>query len=94
MPLFTRFLKDPDARLDYQFDWSRWLQLGEQVTVATVVSDKVGLTVEAPPTIAGSTVTAWISGGALGESYRVTCHATTNQGRIDDRSILIEIGQR
>jgi len=31
----TRFLKDPDAVLDYGFDWSDWLADGETISTST-----------------------------------------------------------
>lgn len=40
------------------------------------------------------TVTAWLSGGVATSKPRVTCRITTNQGRVDDRSIWVKIAER
>jgi len=39
-------------------------------------------------------VTAWISGGENGKTYRVSCKITTTEGRIDERSIFIKVKDR
>lgn len=38
--------------------------------------------------------TAWLSAGEAGTSYEVTCRITTNKGRTDDRTILLEVLER
>jgi hypothetical protein len=38
--------------------------------------------------------TVWLSGGLPGGKYEVTCHVTTVGGRIDDRTITINVKER
>ena len=88
---------DPQARLDYAFQWSDWLA-GDTITAATVVATRDGVpdatvTVEAPSHDA-TTVTAWVSGGTVGTKVSLTAHITTAAGRQDDRTIPIYIRQR
>lgn len=98
------FLKDPDAVLDYRWDWapltngrsgakSDWLQAGETIDAATVTAE-TGLTVENSTINAGTAVTAWLSGGVAGNTYTVRCRITTNANRIDDRSVEIMVVER
>ena len=87
-----RLIKDPDAKLDYAWDWTAWLTTDETITMATVLP-VTGLTIESVTHAAGI-VTAWISGGTLGQDYSVTCRITTSAGRIDDRTISIRVVQR
>lgn len=75
---------DPQARLDYTWDWSSWLAAGETITTATVAPVD-GLTISGASTAAGK-VSVWISGGTTGQHYRVTCHIVTSAGREDDRT--------
>jgi len=81
------YVKDPDAVLDYVFNWSSWLQDGDTIDTYTVDAD-AGLTVDSDSNTT-TAVTAWLSGGTAGQSYGVTCHVVTAGGRKDDRTIRI-----
>ncbi|MCL4867803.1 MAG: hypothetical protein KJ063_02445 [Anaerolineae bacterium] len=82
------FTKDPQAVLDYKWDWSDWLADGETITSHTVTAS--GLTLDSHNVSDGNTsVTAWLSGGAIHTKYRVVCTITTNQGRTDERTMII-----
>ena len=84
-----RFFHDPDAVLDYKFDWTSWLSTGETVTVEAITVPS-GITLDSESiTDAGLSVTGWISGGTAGQQYQVTCHITTNGSREDDRTITL-----
>lgn len=86
------WIKDPDATLDYQIDWSSWLATGETISSsAWIVPD--GLT-EVSDSNTTTTATIWLSGGTDGESYRITNRVTTTAGRTDDRTITLLIRQR
>lgn len=82
--------KDPDAVLDYRWDWSAWLD-GDTITGHELIAD--GLTV-ASSTTDGASVTAWISGGTLRATHEVTCRITTAAGRTDDRTMRLMITER
>jgi hypothetical protein len=45
-------------------------------------------------TAASGIVTAWISGGTVGTTYRVECLITTSAGRKDERSLWITVQER
>ena len=99
----NRYIHDPEAVLDYRFDWkastngygsSDWLGAEEIITDHTVTAE-AGLTVDSSELVSTSTaVVAWLSGGSVGVSYKVTCHIVTNQGREDDRTITIMVQSR
>ena len=78
------FLKDVDAVLDYEWDWSAWL--GTDTIAAHTVTASTGLTVESSEATT-TAVTAWLSGGTEGATYSVTCHIATAAGREDDRTM-------
>lgn len=84
--------KDPDALLDYSFDFTEYLAPdNDSITSAIFVLDE-GLTEEhSSHTNTGAVV--WISGGVTGTS-RVTCRITTAGGRVDDRSVFLKIVER
>lgn len=86
------FIKDPSAQLDWQFNWSDWLDAGETILSASFIVDD-GLTVDSTghdDTVA----TVWVSGGTAGNVYRVTSRVMTSADRTDDRSINIRVTER
>jgi len=89
------FEKDPDAVLDYYWDWTDWLSEGEAIDEATFESSSEDLVVDSY-TIAGSKVLAVISGGTGGANPIITCRITTNgtPPKTDDRSVRFEIRER
>ena len=91
MSELTYFTKDPDAVLDYVWDWSAWL--GEDTIATHVVVSDDGLTVEASTEDAGR-VTVWLSGGTARTAYSVTCSIVTDGGRADDRTSRFHVQER
>lgn len=91
----NKFVKDPEAVLDYGFDWRDWLEDGAQPETITdyeiTVPDEMTLD---RSTEAGGIVSVWLSGGLGGKTYRVECKITTSKGRVDERSIWIKIEER
>lgn len=86
-------IKDPQALLDYQFDWSDWLSPDGDTIVSHVVTVSSGITLE-NSTRSSTAVIAWISGGTIGDEYEVDCLITTNAGRQDSRKMTIAIQDR
>lgn len=86
------WLKDPDAVLDYTFDWSGWLASGETITTATVTAAD-GITLDSDDE-AGGVVTVWLSGGTANTRYAVACLITTDQGRTDERTRYVDVRER
>ena len=101
--------KDPQAELDYTWDWraltngndtspdaTDWLESGETITSHTVTAES-GLTVDSSSLTDSSTsVTAWLSGGTVGQHYLVVCHIETSNAtsRKDDRTLKVNVKQR
>ena len=101
----NKFKKDPDAVLDYVFDWaaltngttggtSDWLASGETISTKTITAE-TGITVDSSSiTDTNTSVTVWLSGGSAGNIYYVSCKIVTSAGRTDERTINIEVVQR
>ena len=90
----SSFIKDPDAILDYKFDWSEWLEAGEIIASHTATVD-TGIT-KVSSSNDDDSVTVWLSGGTAGGSYNVVCRITSNTlpARVEDRTIRILVVQR
>jgi len=86
------FIKDPVEVLDYVWDWSSWLAVGETISTATVTVP-TGITLDST-THDTDSVTAWISGGAAGAYYIIGCKITTSSARTADRNIYITVADR
>jgi hypothetical protein len=84
--------KDPDAVLDYGFDWSDWLESAETIATSTWTVP-AGITKDSD-TKDNTTTTIWLSGGTEGASYKITNHIVTSEGREDDRSHVIHMIER
>jgi hypothetical protein len=83
--------KDSNAVLDYTFDWSPWLEVGE--TIASHVATVVGATKDSS---ANSTtaVTVWVSAGTVDTTATVACKIVTSAARTDERTINLRITNR
>ena len=92
MATITDWLKDPDATLDWRFDWTDWLDDGETITTS-VMTVSAGLVKESDSHSASS-ATVWVSGGSPGTPYSVANKITTSAGRIDERTITIRVTNR
>ena len=86
----ARIFHDPQARLDYGWDWTLWLQTGETITSHTVTATNV--TVESSAVVGSQTV-AWVSGGTKGKAT-LTFHIVTDAGREDDRTLSLYVADR
>lgn len=85
-------IKDPDAVLDWRWDWSQWLSDGESITVSTMLVS-AGIVLDSSGFSPTST-TAWLSGGTQGTTYSVTNQVETSAGRKDNWTITIRVQQR
>ena len=86
------YIKDPDAVLDYAFDWSTWLATGETISSHVVTAD-TGITKDSDSEADGI-VTVWLSAGTAGTAYNVACKIVTSDARTDERSIIVLIQER
>jgi hypothetical protein len=83
----TPFIQDPQAVLDYPFDWST--RLGDDpIQTSTFVSDS-GFMVESDAILDSSNTIVWLSGGTRNKRYAVTNHIVTVGGRDDDWTIYV-----
>lgn len=85
--------KDPDAVLDYVFDWTDWLAPLADVIVSVEWVPSAGITVVSSSNTS-ATATAFASGGVVDADEFLTCRITTSGGRTDDRTIRFSITQR
>jgi hypothetical protein len=86
------FSKDPDAKLDYGFDWSPWLESGETISTSAWTVP-TGLT-DSDESYDGDSTKIWLSGGTVDEDYIVANKIITSDGRIDERSFKVMVRQR
>lgn len=87
---FPTFTQDPQDRLDYEVDWADWLPTGDTVIASAWASSDPVLVLEDDAFTTTSAV-VFVSGGTLGQSYLVTNHIETGQGREKDQTLKIKI---
>jgi len=86
-----RFVKDPDAVLDYQINWLAWLD-GDTISTSEWEAP-TGITIDSDSATTSAT-TVWLSSGTAGDSYLIVNRITTDGGRTDDRSITISVAEK
>ena len=89
----TTYKKDPNATLDWTFNWATWLTpITDTITsVEWVLSSGLTKVSESNTT---TTATVFVSGGTVDADETLTCRITTAGGRIDDRTVTLRITQR
>lgn len=86
------YVKDPDAILDYGFDWTDWLATAETISSITwTVPTGITKTSEEQTT---KIATVWLSGGTAGSNYSVACKIVTSGNRTDERTMTIRVKNR
>ena len=93
MATLKTFTKDPGARLDYTLDWGTDGWLGSDTIASVSWTVPSGLTTNLN-TNTTTTATIWLASGTVNTDYTVTCQITTAAGRVDERSLLIQVRQR
>lgn len=83
---------DPDAVIDFEFDWTDWLAASETIS-SKVITPSDGITVNSSTIVAG-VVTVWVSGATVDTVQSIACRITTNQGRTDERTIELAVRNR
>ena len=86
-------LKDPQESIDYAVDWSDFLASGETISASSWASSSTALAIG---TVSATTDTTavFVSGGTVGDVYRVTNKVTTTQTRIAERSVIVRVEER
>ena len=96
-------VKDPNATLDYTFDWTSWLDaVGDSLasvgtTVVAVGSDPSSTVSVVSSYVSGKTVVAWVSGGVVNETITLTCHIKTNASPIarqEDSTVYLKVKEK
>lgn len=87
------FKKDPSAILDYTFDWTEYLAPIVDTIASVDFVTSAGLT-KTSQSNTGTTATAFVSGGVVGATEKLTCRIVTTGGRTDERTIDLKILER
>ena len=97
----STIVKDPQAILDYTFDWTAWLD----AIPDTIFSAQVGIdsaqsagatpaAVNSISIVGSKAVTAWVQGGIVNDKIALRCRIMTVALRTDDRTVYLKIKER
>lgn len=81
-------VKDPSAVKDYGFDWSAWVSSGDSIQTSVFSAGTLAVTSQS---ISSHTTICFVSSGDAGSVHRLTNCISTTQGRIDERSVELQI---
>lgn len=84
--------KDAADVVDYQIDWSTWLETGETISTSSWSVD-TGLTKDSDSNTT-TTATIWVSSGTAGTAYKAYNTITTSAGRTQKKYIEIIIQEQ
>ena len=93
---------DPNEIQAYSVDWSRFLNTGDTISsVAWLINGTVtasygivdNLTL-VQPTNTTTVATVRITGGNVGQKYKIGCRVTTSDGLVYERSIFLTIREQ
>jgi hypothetical protein len=84
---FPTFVKDPDAKKRYRWNWAKWLD--GDVIVSHTIKPQAGITVS-DDSHTDTAVTVMVSGGTAYRTYEITCHIVTVGGEEEDNTIVID----
>lgn len=84
------YVKQPADVLDYDVDYTDFLNGEDTLSTKTVTVSPTGLTVDSS-VIAGDRVKVWLSGGTNGITYKVTVTATTTDGRVKQDEFKVKV---
>ena len=87
------YKKDPNAILDYTFDWTEYLAPITDTIASVQFATSAGLT-KTSQSNTTTTATAFVSGGVVGATEKLTCRIVTAGGRTDERTIDLKILER
>lgn len=98
--ILGRFIKQPAETLDYDIDFSEFLNDGDTLTSTgnpavpmplSVTVAPTGLTIGGTYVLNGTTIKQWLSGGTDGTKYKVTLTATSNAGRVKQVEFYVRV---
>lgn len=82
--------KDPNAVLDYTFDWTQFLESISDVIGSVTYVLSPGL-IQSRALNTETQAHLYIGGGVVGTTESLTCRMTSVGGRVDDRTIYLKI---
>lgn len=83
--------KDPNSNVRFYVNWARWL--GTEVISSSEWLTPDGLTATSP-THTDTVAYVFLSGGVIGNTYKVVNRITTDAGQIEDQTLEIYVGSK
>lgn len=88
--ILGRFEKQPAEILDYQVDYADWFENRSDTPASFVTSIPTGIT-QVASSRNGTVVTTVLSGGTVGESYKITVRLTTSAGMVKEADFVVRV---
>lgn len=87
----STYVKSPAAVLDYEIDWSQYLNGSADTITASSWTADTGITLS-NQSFTGTTTTVRVTGGALGGQYQISNLITLSpSNQIDQRTLTLSV---
>jgi hypothetical protein len=86
----ARFTKQPSEILDYLVDYTEWFSERSDTPSTEVTTVDAGIT-KVSSGIDGRIVKVVLSGGTVGESYKITTRLTTTSGIVREADFTVAV---
>lgn len=87
------YTKAPNDKLDYDIDFSRWLELGDAIVagnaVVTTATGALPNSTISTVIFDTTTIKVWVDGGSDNSEIHITAVATTSAGRIKEQCFTV-----
>ena len=92
------WVKNPESTLDYLFDWSEWMNVGDRIKTFDInIEDQPNTTenlIVVQKAKMSKRIIVWLTGGQRNKKYKISCKITTINGRTETSSRTIRIVNR
>ena len=88
--IYGKFEKQPGETLDYDILLADWFSNRTDSIQSYVVTVPTGIT-KASDTVSGTTIRVLLSGGTVGEKYKITTTVTTTTGVIKEVDFVVSV---
>lgn len=93
MTVLARYNKQPNEKRKFEVSYVNWLETGDTISSAGVVSDDAAVTVSGVviDPVTSDKISFFVEGGVDGTDYKLTVTATTADTRVKEDEVIFKV---